>query len=98
VQLTIGEHPEAPQSEADQGEEWATQLGWQGGTSAAPSWGFELGAAALRAAVARLRRHSSAIRSDAPEWVGYWSFPVKDPMGNTVEISSADPSAWTGHP
>lgn len=24
----------------------------------------------------------------------YWSFPVRDPMGNTVELSTTDRNAW----
>jgi len=89
VQITIGQH-----SEARHVERWSSQLGWQGGTASDPSWGFHLEVEPFRDAVERSRRQRSEVYRAEPEWVGYWSFPVKDPMGNTVEISSTDPGAW----
>lgn len=45
--------------------------------------------------VVSLLASPSPSRNALPEWVGYWSFPVQDPMGNTVEISTPDRAAWT---
>ncbi len=73
---------------------WSRQLGWNGGTGSAPSWGVELDADGFRAAVDRVLDSRAGTWFDAPQWVGYWSFPVRDPMGNTVELSCADEAAW----
>ncbi len=89
VQITIGQH-----SQARHIERWSNQLGWQCGTSSDPSWGFDLEREPFRDAVDRSRHQASKTYHAEPKWVGYWSFPVKDPMGNTVEISSTDPDAW----
>ncbi len=89
LQVTVSEHAEARQL-----DEWSRQLGWKGGTSPNPSWGFQLEAQLFRDAVERLRSHHIKTFHDEPRWVGYWSFPVNDPMGNTVEVTSTDADAW----
>jgi len=66
---------------------WATQPGWTGNTTAAISWSVVLSEAAFRRAVVALPGSDSECLHELPQWVGYWSFPVKDPMGNTVELS-----------
>lgn len=38
---------------------------------------------------------TSPTWSSEPVWVGYWSFPVLDPMGNTVEVSAVSRQAWS---
>lgn len=90
VQITISQHAGAGHAEG-----WSSQLGWVGGTSSHPSWGFHLESEPFREAVERSRRRRAEVYRAEPLWIGYWSFPVKDPMGNTVEISSTDPAAWT---
>ena len=47
------------------------------------------------AAVMRLQDGAVASFHSVPQWVGYWSFPVLDPMENTVELSwpAENPSA-----
>ena len=66
---------------------WATQPGWDGETVAATSWSVELDDDGFRRAVDALRDAGVEALHAAPEWVGYWSLPVRDPMGNTVEIA-----------
>ncbi len=73
---------------------WSKQLGWSGGSSPAPSWGFELDASEFARVVTRLIEQGTVVWQSEPDWVGYWSFPVKDPMDNTVEITSPDEAAW----
>jgi len=89
LQLTIGHHDHA-QLRTD----WARQLGWSEGTSAEPSWGFHLEADQFHEAVERTRAGGVKARFEEPRWVGYRSFPVMDPMGNTVEVSATDRDAW----
>lgn len=87
LQLTIGEHHDAEVSAG-----WASQMGWAGGTTAAPSWGVELPPAKFRSAVDAVATFGSETFFQTPSWVGYWSLPVRDPMGNTVEITNPDRS------
>ncbi len=89
LQITITRHGRTVPAEG-----WAKQMGWDGGSSAAPSWGIEYGSSEFRCVVERARAAGvEAFHSD-PAWVGYWSFPVKDPMGHTVEISAPSRDAW----
>ncbi|MGI9648543.1 MAG: VOC family protein [Acidimicrobiia bacterium] len=91
LQISIATHGEAVPDEG-----WAKQMGWEGGTTASPSWGVELEARKFCRAVEATRRTGVPARHSEPQWVGYWSFPVKDPMGYTVEISTAEEDAWPG--
>lgn len=76
--------------------EWATQPGWRGDTVGAISWSVVLSESGYRAAVDRLLASPDVPKLlDSPQWVGYWSFPVRDPMGNTVELSWPDPAPST---
>jgi catechol 2,3-dioxygenase-like lactoylglutathione lyase family enzyme len=84
LQLTFFPAPDAAASAAG----WHRQPGWKGGTVPGASWSIVAGdEAAFRAAVARLTEAAVPRRAERPRWVGYWSFPVQDPMGNTVEIT-----------
>jgi len=71
-------------------EGWATQPGWRGATVAAMSWSIELTEAGFRGAVSRSAEAGVIALHDVPQWVGYWSYPVKDPMGYTAEITWPD--------
>jgi catechol 2,3-dioxygenase-like lactoylglutathione lyase family enzyme len=67
---------------------WHRQPGWRGGTLPGVSWSIVAdGEDAFRAAVGRLTGAGVVAYAEEPRWVGYWSFPVKDPMGNTVELT-----------
>ena len=89
LQITISHHDDVAAVGG-----WSRQLGWDGGLGSAPSWGFELAPDEFRAAVDRVADSRVSGWFDAPQWVGYWSFPVRDPMGNTVELSCADEAGW----
>lgn len=90
LQITIAQHDDAGGTTGP----WASQLGWRGGTTASASWGFEVADDAFVGVVSRLQSASSRCWADEPAWVGYWSYPVTDPMGNTVEISASSNDAW----
>lgn len=96
LQLTIARHEAARYDEVSDAADWASQLGWVGGKAGKPSWGMEVADEAFGTIVARLQAASVRAWSDEPQWVGYWSFPVMDPMGNTVEVSAAGEEAWAG--
>lgn len=69
-------------------EAWHQQPGWQGGTLSGISWSIESESRdAFAATVTRLVEAQVPAFFDRPRWLSYWSFPVKDPMGNTVELS-----------
>ena len=62
---------------------WAIQPGWpDGGNVAVISWSVELDRDDFAAAVRRVRELGGPVLHTKPIWIGYWSFPAKDPMGN----------------
>lgn len=88
LQFTILPDPDAVRADAA----WHRQPGWEGGTLLTPSWSIESESReAFAAAVDRLRAAGVPLLHDQPRWVGYWSFPVRDPMGNTVELTLPAP-------
>lgn len=66
--------------------QWGMQPGWDGGTQPGISWSIQC-SETFSAAVDRLREAGVSSYYPVPQWFGYWSFPVKDPAGNTVEIT-----------
>lgn len=89
VQLAIDLDAEAVPLSA-----WSFQPGWVHGLEVEPapsyamaSWSIALAPDSFAGAVARLQDAGiEALRSE-PFWVGYWSYVVRDPMGQTVELS-----------
>ena len=64
------------------------QPGWpDGGNAAVISWSVEPDHDDFVDAIGGVRRLGGPILHPEPSWVGYWSFPTKDPMGNTVELT-----------
>ena len=73
---------------------WSFQPGWVFGLGVEPipssssvSWSVALSPEAFNSAVTRLQDAGTTSLRPEPFWVGYWSYVVKDPMGQTVEIS-----------
>lgn len=89
MQLAVTEHGGTPTQEA-----WSTQPGWQGGEAAYPSLGVEVAAEWFAAIVEALEAAGTPSWRAEPQWVGYWSFPVKDPDGHTVEVSAPGRASW----
>lgn len=67
---------------------WGAQPGWPGGKLSTTSWSVEVSEEQYAATVARLQEADVPLYSEQPMWCQdcYWSFPVRDPMGNTVEV------------
>lgn len=67
---------------------WHAQPGWEGGTVEGVSWSIEVPAELYAETVQRLKADGVPCFFDKPQWLqdNYWGFPVKDPMGNTVEV------------
>ena len=67
---------------------WAMQPGWEGGTVPGMSWSLIVSEAAFGDCVNRLRAATTKAFHAQPQWCQdcYWSYPVQDPMGNTVEL------------
>ena len=89
LQITVATHADAAHVDG-----WAKQLGWEGGSTPMPSWGVEYAPSGFRRAVEAARDGGVEALHPEPLWVGYWSFPVRDPMGYTVEISTPEREAW----
>ena len=89
LQISIATHGDPLHADG-----WSKQLGWEGGSTPMPSWGVEYGAREFRRAVAAARVADVDTFLSEPRWVGYWSYPVKDPMGNTLEITTPQHDAW----
>ena len=71
-------------------KEWAWQPGYKAACGDSTSWNLEYeDFATFRAVVNRLRDAGSSTFQPNPEWRRdcYWGHAVKDPMGNTVELS-----------
>ena len=77
----------APELKPDLSDTWAMQPGWQGGTNKSMSWSIEATEETFAEIVKRVKKSDVNALYAVPQWVGYWSFPVKDPMGNTVEVT-----------
>jgi len=67
---------------------WHAQPGWEGGEVEGVSWSIEVPSEDYAATVEKLKAASVPCYFALPRWLqdSYWGFPVKDPMGNTVEI------------
>lgn len=66
---------------------WAKQPGWSGGALAKISWSIECDKETFFSTIARLKDAGVSCYHSEPQWQGYWSYPVLDPAGNTVEIT-----------
>lgn len=73
---------------------WAQQPGWNDGEvrdgAQIFSWSVLVPESAFAETVARLIAAGIETYFDKPQWFqdSYWGFPLRDPMGNTVEIYS----------
>lgn len=71
---------------------WASQPGWDDGTienvAFVVSWSIFVPFDRFTETVKRLKDAGVVCYYPKPQWLqdSYWGFPVKDPMGNTVEI------------
>jgi len=75
---------------------WSNQPGWVGGNQPTMSWSVVFEQQEFRKAVTNVLSAGIETFFIEPEWLNYWSFPVRDPMGNTVELvfSPENKTAW----
>jgi hypothetical protein len=66
---------------------YSKQLGWEGGTEPRTSWSLECDADDFGDIVKAVNNYEIPSFFSEPVWKGYWSFPVLDPMNNTIEIT-----------
>lgn len=71
------------------GEEiFAKQPGWEGGSASRTSWSIEYDAPDFVQIIETCKGKPDIItRHDEAKWEGYWSFPILDPMNNTIELT-----------
>jgi catechol 2,3-dioxygenase-like lactoylglutathione lyase family enzyme len=69
-------------------EQFSAQPGWEGGQRLAISWSVSIPEAQFAEVVQRLKSDGVKCFAEQPLWAqdSYWSFPVLDPTGNTVEL------------
>ena len=66
---------------------FARQPGWTGGSEPRTSWSLECDADSFKTIVGRAIGAGTESFWPEARWVGYWSLPLLDPMGNTVEVT-----------
>lgn len=70
---------------------FSKQPGWQGGTVSRVSWSLECDKDDFLEIVESIKEYPKVKAwNQKPIWVGYWSFPVLDPMNQTIEITCSD--------
>ena len=84
MQIVIMRAPE----EVPVHDDWAPQPGWGGGDLPIPSWSVEIPEERFAALVEQINETDIIAYGKKPMWAqdSYWSFPVRDPMGHTVEL------------
>lgn len=73
---------------ADPPAGWASQPGVPGGDTLSISWSVAVPEKDYPATITALQAAGTPALASQPRWVNasYWSFAVKDPAGNTVDV------------
>jgi extradiol dioxygenase family protein len=66
---------------------FAKQPGWEGGTQPRTSWSIEFEPEDYAGIIEEVKESELLTFYLEPQWVGYQSFPVLDPMNNTIELT-----------
>lgn len=69
---------------------FSKQLGLQGGVLPKVSGSIAYDQGKFAEVVEQLLAKDTIAFLDQPQWVGYWTFPVLDPMNQTIEITCTD--------
>ncbi|GEN49416.1 VOC family protein [Alkalibacterium pelagium] len=69
---------------------FAMQPGWEGGTYPRTSWSLDYDSTNFIKVIRQLSANGVRSYYAAPQWNGYWSYPVLDPMNNTIEVTCTD--------
>ncbi len=69
-------------------EKWVDLPGFNGGEVEEPAWGIQLPLEDFTNIVKKLKDEKAHLLFPDPIWAqdSYWAFPVRDPMGYTVEV------------
>lgn len=67
--------------------DFSIQPGWAGGTEPRISWSIECDEDDFSQIVRTAIENDVPSYYERPNWKGYWSFPVLDPMNQTIEIT-----------
>jgi catechol 2,3-dioxygenase-like lactoylglutathione lyase family enzyme len=93
VAFMIGDH----QLSIDYHEEFKSppnkfsiQPGWEGGTEPRIGWSLEYDKENFNKVVNAILINDITKYNNKPMWKGYWSFPILDPMNNTIEITCTE--------
>jgi hypothetical protein len=71
---------------------FSRQPGWEGGVLERVSFSVEIPLSGYRAKISELKAAVTVSAFEVPQWRGcYWTFPVLDPMGNTVDVYAMQP-------
>lgn len=73
-----------------QSAHFAIQPGWQGGTLPRTSWSIAYDSSRFKKTVRALSENNVKSYYMTPQRKEYWSYPVLDPMNNTIEITCSD--------
>jgi catechol 2,3-dioxygenase-like lactoylglutathione lyase family enzyme len=69
---------------------FAIQPGWEGGTVPRTGWSLECDKENFNEVVHSVISNDITKYYNEPKWKGYWSFPILDPMNNTIEITCTE--------
>lgn len=93
IAYTIGEHQLSIDYNEDfipPSKNFSIQPGWSGGTEPRISWSLECDKEDFVAIVHSVLINNITKYNNEPIWKGYWSFPILDPMNNTIEITCTE--------
>ncbi len=93
IAYKIGEHQLSIAFNEDfnpQSQKFAIQPGWKGGTEPRISWSIECAKKDFIEIVQSVDANDVPKFYNEPQWTGYWSFPILDPMNNTLEITCTE--------
>lgn len=67
--------------------DFSIQPGWVGGSAPRISWSIECDQEDFIQIVRNAKKKGIPSYYERPNWKGYWSFPILDPMNQTIEIT-----------
>ncbi len=93
ISFKIGEHQLSISYNEDviqPSNKYSIQPGWEGGTELRTGWSLECDKEDFKDIVHSVLRNEIPKFYNGPKWKGYWSFPILDPMNNTIEITCTE--------
>ncbi|MEC5423541.1 hypothetical protein QGM71_08555 [Virgibacillus sp. C22-A2] len=93
IAFKIGAHQLSIEYNAEYNQpsnKFSIQPGWKGGTEPRIGWSLECDREDFNDIVHSILSNQIPKYYFEPKWKGYWSFPVLDPMNNTIEITCTE--------